>query len=424
MIIAATIGSTRLIDNTSVTLTEPEASWLPGRGGHRASWRRPAKLGSDDNGNRRRLAVDLEEVADELYGSSPEDFVERRTERVAEARQAGDRVVAKQISQLRRPTRTAWMVNLLARANASEITQLLDLGRALQDAQQRAAGDDLRRLSKSAQIGSGRADQASGRPGHAAGHAPTEGTVQEVSQTLQAALADPAIADLVQRGRLTQAASYGGFGPSSETSDSSADLLAALAASVGGQQDRPSPDQDQAEPDRVARPDPEVQRELEEAVRSWEAAAGERPRPPMRRTRRRPARTISPTASSRCATSSGRQRAPNARPALRHGRHASAPNSCDRGGRRRAARHGPSGEARQPSGKAASASPSRLRRVGVDGGVPSWWHSQRHDDGRGRRDRSRRRSEVAEHVLIAGATGFVGSSLAEALERAATRCWP
>ena len=71
--------------------------------------------------------MDLEEVADELYGSSPEDFVERRTERVAEARQAGDRVLAKQISQLRRPTRTAWMVNLLARANASEINQLLDL---------------------------------------------------------------------------------------------------------------------------------------------------------------------------------------------------------------------------------------------------------------------------------------------------------
>jgi hypothetical protein len=219
--------------------------------------------------------VDLEEVADELYGSSPEDFVERRTERVARARQAGDRAVAKQISQLRRPTRTAWMVNLLARANPAEITQLLDLGRALQDAQQRAAGDDLRRLSKSRRSAVDVLTRQAADLARAAGHAPAEGTVQEVSQTLQAALADPAIADLVQRGRLTQAASYGGFGPSSPTSDSSADLLAALAASVGGQQDRPSPDQDQAEPDQVAHPDLEAQRELEEAVRSWEAAAGE-----------------------------------------------------------------------------------------------------------------------------------------------------
>jgi len=217
--------------------------------------------------------VDLEEVADELYGSSPEDFVERRTERVAQARQAGDRVVAKQISQLRRPTRTAWMVNLLARAHPAEITQLLDLGRALQDAQQRAAGDDLRRLSKSRRSAVDALTKQAADLARAAGHAPTEGTVQEVSQTLQAALADPAVADLVQRGRLTQAASYGGFGPSSQTSDASADLLAALTALVSGQQDRPSTDE--AEQDQVAEPDPEAQRELEEAVRSWEAVAGE-----------------------------------------------------------------------------------------------------------------------------------------------------
>ena len=217
--------------------------------------------------------MDLEEVADELYGSSPEDFVERRTERVAQARQAGDRVVAKQISQLRRPTRTAWMVNLLARAHPAEITQLLDLGRALQDAQQRAAGDDLRRLSKSRRSAVDALTKQAADLARAAGHAPTEGTVQEVSQTLQAALADPAVADLVQRGRLTQAASYGGFGPSSQTSDASADLLAALTALVSGQQDRPSTDE--AEQDQVAEPDPEAQRELEEAVRSWEAVAGE-----------------------------------------------------------------------------------------------------------------------------------------------------
>jgi len=217
--------------------------------------------------------VDLEEVADELYGSSPEDFVERRTERVAQARQAGDRVAAKQISQLRRPTRTAWMVNLLARANPAEITQLLDLGRALQDAQQRAAGDDLRKLSKSRRSAVDALTKQAADLARAAGHAPTEGTVQEVGQTLQAALADPVIADLVQRGRLTQAASYGGFGPSSQASDASADLLAALAASVGGQQDRPSPEE--AEPDQVAEPDLEAERELEEAIRSWEAVAGE-----------------------------------------------------------------------------------------------------------------------------------------------------
>lgn len=219
--------------------------------------------------------MDFDEVADELYGSSPEEFVERRTQRVAEARQAGDRTLAKQISQLRRPTRTAWMVNLLARADVTEINELLDLGRALQDAQQRAAGDELRRLSKQRRVAVDALTRQAADLARTAGHVPTEATIQEVSQTLQAALADPTIADLAQRGRLTQAASYGGFGPGTQPSDSSADLLAALAASAGAQQDRPGADQDEAAPDQIAEPDPEAQRELEEAVRSWETAARE-----------------------------------------------------------------------------------------------------------------------------------------------------
>jgi hypothetical protein len=219
--------------------------------------------------------VDLDEVTDELYGSSPDEFVDRRTQRVAEARQAGDRATAKQISQLRRPTRTAWMVNLVARANPSEISQLLDLGQALQDAQQRAAGDDLRKLSKSRRTTVDALTRQAADLARAAGHAPTDTTVQEVSQTLQAALGDPVIAELVQRGRLTQAASYGGFGPGSQTSDSSADLLAALAASAGAQQDRTSPDQGKAEPERVGQPDAKAQLQLEEAVRSWEAVAAD-----------------------------------------------------------------------------------------------------------------------------------------------------
>ncbi len=167
------------------------------------------------------------------------------------------------------------MVNLLARADLAEINQLLELGRALQHAQQRAAGDDLRRLSKERRAAVDTLTRQATDLARAAGHAPTDGTIQEVSQTLQAALADPAIADLVQRGRLTQAASYGGFGPGSQTLESSADLLAALAASAGAQQDRPRPDQDRAEPDHTAQPDPSAQHELSEAVRGWEIAAGE-----------------------------------------------------------------------------------------------------------------------------------------------------
>lgn len=152
-------------------------------------------------------------MAEELYGASPEEFVERRTQQVAEARAAGDRALARAIGQLRRPTRSAWMVNLLARQTADEVGQLLDLGAALFEAQQRASGPDLRRLSS---LRSAALDALTRRAtdlAAAAGHRATDTSRQEVSQTLQAALAEPSVADLVRAGRVTQPVTYGGFGP-------------------------------------------------------------------------------------------------------------------------------------------------------------------------------------------------------------------
>ena len=218
--------------------------------------------------------MDLNEVTDELYGISPDEFVERRTERVGQARQTGDRALAKQIGQLRRPTRTAWMVNLLARSNRTELEQLLDLGRALQEAQQRSAGDELRHLSKQRRTAIDSLTRLATDLASSTGYLPTETTIQEVSQTLSAALGDTEVAELVRRGRLTQAATYGGFGP--VAADSSSDLLAAMAASVSRTKDQ---DQDQvalapsgkAEA-KAEREQLEIQRQLDEATRTWEEA--------------------------------------------------------------------------------------------------------------------------------------------------------
>ena len=157
--------------------------------------------------------MDLDSVADELYRASPDEFVERRKQQAAAARAAKDRDLAKAVLALRRPTRSAWLVNLLAHAAPTEVSALLELGTALADAQRRGSGPDLRELSRqrhttiealTRQAVSLAADQ---------GHAATEATRQEVSQTLQAALADGEVADLVRAGRVVQAASYGGFGP-------------------------------------------------------------------------------------------------------------------------------------------------------------------------------------------------------------------
>jgi hypothetical protein len=201
--------------------------------------------------------VDLETAANELYALSPDDFIERRQQLVYDARQARDRQLATEIGRLRRPTRSAWLINLLAREEPEAVNALLELGGALQDAQQRMAGDELRQLSaerrKTVDALARRAVELGGEHGYSV----PEGAKQEVGQTLQTALGDPEIADLLRAGRLTQAVTFGGFGPT--------DLASALGASfptkAPSQPAKPVP----AEP--AATPDPKQRREAQKAAK-------------------------------------------------------------------------------------------------------------------------------------------------------------
>jgi hypothetical protein len=168
--------------------------------------------------------MDLDTAAEELYAGSPDDFVERRTTLAAEARAAKDRPLVKQILALRRPTRTAWLVNLLARERRRDVTALLELGGELEDAQRRRDGPALRRLSAERRQRVDRLARTAVALGAERGYPAPDAALQEVSQSLQAAMADPAVGDLLRAGRLTTAVTYGGFGPS--------DLMAALAASM------------------------------------------------------------------------------------------------------------------------------------------------------------------------------------------------
>ena len=113
-------------------------------------WRpRPGLGGGLDTDPRGRLTrpVDLEAATEQVYAATPEDFMAVRTALVAEARQAKDRELAKAIGALRKPTRSAWLINLLARSAADEVAGLLDLGEALREAQASLSGPELRRLS-------------------------------------------------------------------------------------------------------------------------------------------------------------------------------------------------------------------------------------------------------------------------------------
>jgi hypothetical protein len=156
--------------------------------------------------------VDLEDVADELYGLPPEEFIAARREREAQARAAGDRALAKEIAALGKPSTAAWVCNLLAREQRAEVDGLVELGGMLREAQENLAGDELRELD----VQRRRLVAALARQGRALayqhGHPVTTAVADQVEETLRAALADPEAAEELGAGRLTTALSYSGLG--------------------------------------------------------------------------------------------------------------------------------------------------------------------------------------------------------------------
>ncbi|GAB2583698.1 hypothetical protein [Microlunatus antarcticus] len=179
--------------------------------------------------------TDVEDAATELYALAPEDFVAARTALVKRARAARDRPLATEIGALRKPTRTAWVVNLLARDDPDAVGALLDLGDALRAAQEQRDGPALRDLSARRRKAIDVLVRRGTTLAREAGHPPTESTLNEVAQTLQAALGDPAVGAQVRGARLAGAAVYGGFGGPAESGpapDGGDDLAAMLAASM------------------------------------------------------------------------------------------------------------------------------------------------------------------------------------------------
>jgi hypothetical protein len=209
----------------------------------------------------------LDAVADALYTLPPEDFVGARDDRVAQAREDGDRELAKAIGRLRRPTRPAWLANLLARRRAEQIEGLVGLAAGLAEAQRTLDGDTLRALSGQRHRVVAAMAREAGRLAQEAGSPATDAQLRELQGILEAALAQPEIAEEVRAGRLTRTLSYTGFGPAAEPGAVSAPPAARAQA-------RPEPEHagpDQAERERAERE--RAEREREAAAAEAEAAA-------------------------------------------------------------------------------------------------------------------------------------------------------
>jgi hypothetical protein len=175
-------------------------------------------------------ALSLAQVADELYALAPTAFKTARDERVRQARAAGDAGLAGEIGKLRRPTVSAWVVNLLVREAPGQVGELLELGESLREAQQALAGDRLRDLSVQRRQLVRALSQEARRLAAQAGQSLSAQVEREVQETLEASLADPDIADAVRSGRLTRALSYAGLGQGVGVGDAVAVWAAPAAA--------------------------------------------------------------------------------------------------------------------------------------------------------------------------------------------------
>jgi hypothetical protein len=145
---------------------------------------------------------------DELYQAPLAEFTALRTRLAAAAKKRGDSTAAEQLSAARKPTTSAWIVNRLVHSDPKVRERLSDLGRRLRAAHAAMDGNQIRELTAEQRR---LVDGLSRAALHGAGIAdPSAAQRDDITGTLQAAIADPDVAARI--GRLTKAERWSGFG--------------------------------------------------------------------------------------------------------------------------------------------------------------------------------------------------------------------
>jgi hypothetical protein len=221
-----------------------------------------------------RYVTDLLAAAKaELYACDPDEFMPRRQELAAQAREAGEAAAARQIGALRKPTRSAWVVNRLVRADPEVPARLAELAAELRDAGPSMDGGRIRELSAA------RARLVDELTRQALGDlpAPPAAVREEVTATLDAALADPEVA--ANLGTLVRAAHWAGFGLDPGTPAPAPPVTTKKPAPVEPSAERERRHRERimeaeravAEADRAADAANAAEQQLDDAVRRLEA---------------------------------------------------------------------------------------------------------------------------------------------------------
>ena len=202
-------------------------------------------------------------IAEELYSLPPGEFTGTRNQWAKQTKGDGDAELAKRVTELRKPSLAAWVVNMMMRHQGDQMAQVLDLGASLRQAQSDLDGDALRELTRQRrQLTTAVTRQGRTLAGEL-GQKVTEAVADQVQDTLHAAMVDEDAAAAVRSGLLVSALAATGVG--------SADVVDAVAVPAAiGMTPRPRAMPERKRPELSVVPEPEPA--PDDAEREREAA--------------------------------------------------------------------------------------------------------------------------------------------------------
>lgn len=147
----------------------------------------------------------MDEAREVLYGGAPEAFVATRRDLARRARAVKDRDLATRIEALRKPSRSAWLVNQLARDPQADLEELFSLAPMLAHMHTAGSPEQLRELTVLRRRTVAALVARAVELVRAQGQSVTEQVRREVETCLEAALSHPEAARQVLQGSLVKA---------------------------------------------------------------------------------------------------------------------------------------------------------------------------------------------------------------------------
>ncbi len=150
-----------------------------------------------------------------LYVLDPDTFTNARDALARQRKADGDLVGAAAVTRLRRPTVAAWLLNLTALQRPALVSEVVDLAARLRSTQSDAVagrgGGGLRALTVERRDVVRRTVQVATEIGQNRGRTVSTSHIDEMTRTVEAALADEELAGRWSAGQLAAAAQAAGF---------------------------------------------------------------------------------------------------------------------------------------------------------------------------------------------------------------------